>query len=753
MPTKSQKNRRAAIDQKEQKGIHLAAEVLADPQLQSEASVISLLSGNPATTAAPGEAAETDAAHQTEQPRQGQSAANATREHAHPADSPGEPATDVGHQLDQPGQAPANGAVPQPALPHEQKPDAAEALGQGETMRTDQANLLPIPEADQLDSPSRQSGEAQPTGSDSKPVPSRPDDRTGGAQERAAPNRGQRKGVASEQSSTPSTNAKAVEGTEVVEGEPKKPKYEWQMEAGLDCNFQKLGKLVASLHLALYRHPDGGLLLIEDGQPRRIESAKQLAPLLIDSVRIAVTKNGKYTGEKPADGVLNNMLSSRSFLGNFRIVNDVVTTPIVLPDLTPSQPGFNPGSDILYLGPTGSITSELVKSNIFLGVMDWQSPADRTNAVAAALTVPFRHHFPGGKPLILVTATKSHAGKGTLIEFIRGKTAKAEISYEDKDWPMRRNLHEQLLQKPEIGVINFDNVRTDSSGRGKSIRTSFVESFLTSSENVLSSATSRSKPIRTANKFLVLLNTNEGSLSIDLLNRSLPIRLNPTGDLSDRISRAKTVLGGDIKHEWLPAHRDQIEAELWGMIDRWVKEGKPLDQTVRHPMGPWAQTIGGILMVNGFKDFLANYGDTRSAADPLREALSILAFHAGREPRRAGDIAKIAVRQGLGKILLPHVDGANEAACQRAMGIALSPYVGETFSARTATEKIIYRLNKPQGRFGEEHPHYRYTFQEVGRETVVGDAPNGLVLEEHSASSNFQPPVVSVLDQYEPESI
>ena len=93
-------------------------------------------------------------------------------------------------------------------------------------------------------------------------------------------------------------------------------------------------------------------------------------------------------------------------------------------------------------------------------------------------------------------------------------------------------------------------------------------------------------------------------------------------------------------------------------------------------------------MVNGFRDFLANYTATRSAADPIREALSILAFHAGKEPRRAGDMAKIAVSQGLAKTLLPKVDSANEAACQRAMGVMLSPYVGETFSARTATERI-----------------------------------------------------------------
>ena len=117
------------------------------------------------------------------------------------------------------------------------------------------------------------------------------------------------------------------------------------------------------------------------------------------------------------------------------------------------------------------------KSTNFLDVMEWQSNADRTNAVAALLTVPFRRHFPGGKPFVLVTASKSHAGKGTLIEFIRGNTEKAEISYEDKDWPMQRNLHDQLSQKPEIGVINFDNVRTDSSGRAKIIRTGFVEEF------------------------------------------------------------------------------------------------------------------------------------------------------------------------------------------------------------------------------------------------------------------------------------
>ena len=117
--------------------------------------------------------------------------------------------------------------------------------------------------------------------------------------------------------------------------------------------------------------------------------------------------------------------------------------------------------------------------------------------------------------------------RAPLIEFIRGKTAKAEISYEDKDWPMQRNLHEQLLQKPEIGVINFDNVQDRQFGPGEAHPHRLPGKLHHERRDRPEFGNVSSKPIRTANKFVVLLNTNEGSLSIDLLNRSLPIRLDP----------------------------------------------------------------------------------------------------------------------------------------------------------------------------------------------------------------------------------
>jgi len=509
------------------------------------------------------------------------------------------------------------------------------------------------------------------------------------------------------------------------------------MEAGLDRNFRKLGRLLSSLNLHLYQAADGGGLIQVDGSKvRRIATAKELAPMLIDSVRIHVIKKGKYHGERLSEPTLGNMLHAKSFLNNFQTIEDVVTTPVVLANYLPSQPGFN-ARGILHLGSAVSTSKSMDTTNKFLDVMDWASNADRTNAVAAALTILFRLHWRGGKPLILVTATKSHSGKGTVIEFIRGLTSQAQLLYENLDWPMEKALQGQLLRHPEIGVINLDNVRLDSSGgRARIIRSGFLESFVTNGEVLLNSPGLR--PVRTDNKFVMLLNTNEGSLSIDLLNRALPIRLAPTGDVTQRKSPI-----GNPKLEFLPANRNQIEAERWGMIERWVEAGKPLDESVAHyPMSVWAKTIGGILQVNGFKDFLGNFSASRAAADPIRGAISILAFYAAGRPMRAGSLATKAIAQGLAKTLLG-VDPTNAAACERQMGITLRPYVGESFTAFTASEKIVYRLKKESKRWDEGFPHYRYTFEEISREPV-NDEPHGLVLEERSASPDLE---------YEPDGL
>ena len=526
---------------------------------------------------------------------------------------------------------------------------------------------------------------------------------------------------------------KNVEGVEGVGGFPE---YEWIEERRYAHNFAGLGRLLASLPLGLYSHPDKGLVKVDGDTVQRIANAKELAPLLIDAVRVSVFKDGKLKGEHPSDSTLNKMLKTESFLDNFKLAAHVTTTPVVLKDGTLAEPGWNDG-DVLYIGSHRTEASlDCIRQ--FLDVMPFDGNASRTNAIAAMLTIPFRFRFSGGKPLVLVTATKSHSGKGTLVNFLKGRCPKAEIAYEATDWPMQRQLHDQLQQAPDIGVVLFDNVRTDSSGRGKIIRSGFLESFITNDEVVLA-VPGRSRPLRTENSFVVMLNSNEGSLSPDLLNRSLPIHLTPKGDLQERVAKTKEILGGDIKHEWLPAHQTQIEAEMLGMIERWINEGQPLDKNVQHPMGPWAQTIGGILKVNGFHDFLANYGATRATADPVKEALAILAFRSNGKKMRAREFAQLAIREGLGKTLMPGVEQSNLYACERAIGVALSPRVGETFTASTATEEITYELKKEQGRFDNMHPHYRYSFAETSRRPWgENEEPSGAVLEERTTGIHLE---------------
>ena len=533
--------------------------------------------------------------------------------------------------------------------------------------------------------------------------------------------------------STPSTGDEVVEAVETVEGQPNKPIYDWFKDKPLDQNFRRVGRALTKLVPDLYRHPDGGLVLVEAGRPRRIKSAKELSPLLIDNIHVRVWKVEGKRAERLNQAVLGDMLNSRSFLDSFAPVQDIVTTPIVLTDGTPSKPGFNPGG-VLYLGSAAEVGKGLASINQFLDVMEFDGNASRTNAVAAALTVLFRHHWYGAKPLILVTANKSHSGKGTLCNFVAGKCARAEINYQNRDWPLEQSLQKQLTARPESGVIVFDNVRLGSSGGGKDISSGLFESFITNDEFTLTAA-KLSSTFRSLNKYVVLLNTNEGVMSPDFLNRSCPINLLATGDMEERLARAREKLGGDIKTEWLPANQPKIQADLWGMVDKWLKEGKPSDEKVSYPMAPWAKTIGGILLVNGLTDFLGNYKTTRAAVDQVREAIGHLAFYATCEAKGKGikalptmELGRLVADKGLNKVLLPGVDSGNLAACEREIGRRLTPYADETFTAPTATQTITYKLRKKADRWEGKSVSYRYVFEEIKRSPATNQS--GVVLEE-----------------------
>jgi hypothetical protein len=457
----------------------------------------------------------------------------------------------------------------------------------------------------------------------------------------------------------------------------------------------------------LYRNGTAGtglVLVLPTGQTRSVVRGSDLAPVVADRVRMAVTKDGKVVSELPKAEHLNAMLRSEAFLQRFRPVEEVARHPFYRPDFTLARPGYHDRT--LYVGPMPEIADGLDLVNTFLDVMEFETNADRTNAVAAALTVRLRHLWPGGKPLVLVTATKSHAGKGTVTEFVRGSVPKADLLYESVDWPMQSQFHRLLKTDPDTGVVVLDNVRLDSAGgHGRMIRSAFIESFVTNPEVTLASP-SAGEPLRFTNRFVVVVNTNDGLLSTDLMNRALPIRLAPKGSVHDRRSPI-----GNPKLDFLPKHQTRIDAELRGMVERWRLSGCPLDEDARHPMTPWARAVGGILKHNGFTDFLANAGTQQTAHDPIRDALALVGVASPDKPLKPRDWAEIAVREGLARILFPVNERDTPTGRERAVGVLLSRHRDETFEI--TTDRGTHRLRLEGGNRRWEpgkNPHVRYVF-------------------------------------------
>jgi hypothetical protein len=493
----------------------------------------------------------------------------------------------------------------------------------------------------------------------------------------------------------------------------------WNDGALASENYARLGERLAASG-DLFRAPvyGGGLILVRpSGMPTTIERGKELSPVIVDRVPVQVLRNGKLKGGRIPAADLDSMLKSESFLTEFPTVDHVTAHPVYMADWSISQPGFNDGgagNRILFTGQSIDPAASLKTINLFLDVMAFASEADRTNAVAAALTVLFRDRWPGGKPIILATGTKSHSGKDTSIDFAVGLAVKVSISYQHEDWALERCFVGAAKSCPDAGVLVVENARL--GGRQGKIASGFLERFVMDPEPMLFS-TGTGKPVRRRNDLVLAISTNFGAVSEDLLNRSLPIHLAPRGDVADRQCPI-----GNPKYDFLPANKEKITAELLGMVQRWKAEGMPLDESVRHPFSLWAKTVGGILKANGFKDFLGNYGARRTLDDPIKNGLSILGSAQPGEWLRPGDWADLMVKNGLAKTLIDSNERDTEAGRKRALGALLSAHEDEVFEVETDSHRLRLQLKKVRRRFGAE-PHIRYRFDQLQRDalTVEGD--------------------------------
>lgn len=496
----------------------------------------------------------------------------------------------------------------------------------------------------------------------------------------------------------------------------------WDESVPVVANFAEVGRRLAKCGDLYRATPYGGGLVFASPAPNipptPVKAPGQLEAILADRLPVKViSKDGKLKGWGVPAKHLKTMLASEAFLQQFRPVDQVDKVSRYLPDFSLTRPGYNDGGygqRILHVGaePWIELTHDYIEK--FLDVMDFATGSDRTNAVGAALTVMLRNDWPGGKPCLILTSTKSHGGKETIVLFACGSTRHASISYEVADWALQKTFVAAVKDDPEIGLIDVENARLE---RGqKFIRSAFLERVITDPEPLLYSP-GTGAPVRRRNDLVVAITTNFGNVSEDLMNRGLPIHLAPLGDVASRVSAI-----GNPKLEFLPANHDRIEAELRGMVKRWKQAGRPLDTAVKHPFGPWAQTVGGILMVNGFAGFLGNYATRKTADDPVRQALGLLGSAKPGAWLRASEWARLTASLGLVKAIVPEGDRDSEAGRERGLGVVLSAHRDETFHVETDDVRLELKLEKARRRFeaGEE-PSTRYRFEVVEQSDMPED--------------------------------
>lgn len=450
---------------------------------------------------------------------------------------------------------------------------------------------------------------------------------------------------------------------------------EWNVDKPAGPQTHELCKVLAKTG-KIYRDPQGVLLTIDGESISKVMSPVSLEGFLrTNEIVVQVLNGGNPSGFCVPQADLKILIATLGLQRELPVIDAIINTVTYTASMQLTKPGYNDGGDgqrYYYVGKAVTPIRQPKRIKEFLGAMHFKTEADRTNALAAAITVKLRHMFPGGKPFICVTANRSHAGKDTVIDFAAGLTKKEEVAYEAADWPLQNNVT-SILSDPFTGVVTVGNIRRE----GEIIESAFLERILTSKDPLLQSSKMRGNGVKRTADFVLCCSANQGKFSADLMNRSLLICLELVGDIEKR----KSPLGDiDIRRQYLPEHAEEIDAELCGMIETWKEAGCPLDTNVRHPMSEWAKTVGGILKVNGFEHFLENWTVQKSSQDKLIEALAIVAHAAQQEAYewiRISTIVKIATDHGvLCDIIDKRHKGCHKAA-EREMGKALKNYLSQ----------------------------------------------------------------------------
>lgn len=247
----------------------------------------------------------------------------------------------------------------------------------------------------------------------------------------------------------------------------------------------------------------------------------------------------------------------------------------------------------------------------------FRSGADVANALGVMLTGVIGTSLIGpGKAIALLDGNQPDVGKTLFAQTVGivldGRDPKL-IPFTTNDEELGKCLCATLTGEPQSVVI-FDNAKVRT---GLTINSTVIEANCTAphiSLRILGVTKNYTRP----NDLLWFVTMNNTQASPDLVSRGVPVRFYFDGHPGERD------FGNRDPITFAKQYRAELLGELVGMIDRWTQQGRPAGPR-RHRLAPWASIVGGILLANGFPEFLANLDESAAEFNTELDDLAALA--------------------------------------------------------------------------------------------------------------------------------
>ena len=297
---------------------------------------------------------------------------------------------------------------------------------------------------------------------------------------------------------------------------------------------------------------------------------------------------------------------------HIRELDRMVPYPVYGPDFVRIEPGWHDG---LYYDEPEALRDlipeterEVIHTVLHDLVVDFpfKTEADRQNFFGLLLTPIIAPAIEGNRPMHLLNAPLERTGKSKLVNEVFGgiiigrDTPSMQIT--DREEEREKRILSTLIQGETL--LHMDNLPSY-------IDSPSLASLLTT-QRFMGRLLGQSYNIALPNHLTIVGTGNNVQASGEIAKRIVPIMIEPT---SSRPEARTDFQHPDIR-EYVRQQRRTVLECLLGMVENWIAAGKPKHTNRLGGFESWSETIGGILEVNGLREWRANEGVWRKQANP-----------------------------------------------------------------------------------------------------------------------------------------